>query len=295
MITTFIKRVSLFILFFLPGINASCSGTDSLIFIESVKQFAYRVAGIDSLPGFYTKWSSEEKPYLYVYFSETSRVALPDSFDAFYFFGTDERNAAAKIEEVKSNGYHAFCYKTYANSSAMLNKRFVSYPKDAIIFIMLHEFTHNYIKLKNLKVPYEFNESLADVVGNYGALEFAMNRGEVNMDSVMLQIKTNEEIYSLLNKTIEKINRKQKKVSVINSECTETISGILKKGNLFQRDRFDYYVNNAFLLKNEYYCKYYFLLKKVYKKQKSLKAFMQIIESMPQNINDCEKYLKKYS
>jgi hypothetical protein len=212
----------------------------------------------------------------------------------FYFCGTDERKAESLIDKYSSEGYHVFCYKSYANSQAMWNKRFISYSHEAISFIMLHEFVHHFVFFNNLKIPYEFHEALADVVGNYGTLEFSRETDFLNIDSVQQQIKINEDIYELMNSTIDKININPSDKPIIHHNCHTTISELLLKGNLFQRDRFEFPVNNAFLLKNSYYSKNYFLLKKVYEKQRSIKALLKILKSMPESVIECEAYLKNY-
>lgn len=282
----------LFVLLFI-GVNVSASNSDSLLFINNVKQFAFQQTGFFPEGDFYTKWTTEEKPYLYLYVSRADSVKQPVEFsNPFMYCGTNDVDANDKEMKQKNRSYHTFCYKTYANSAAQLNKRLLSYSPDAIAFIVFHELIHNYIDQHKLKIPYEFNEALCDVIGNYGALSYASSTQQMDMRLAQHQLKNNEDIYHCLNSTISDINRHPSKTISLNAKCTKTLNSILKTCNTFQHDRFDYPVNNAYLLKNQYYCKNYFLLKRVFLKQKSIKVFLEVIKRMPENNLECEKYLK---
>lgn len=274
--------------------GAFSSGNDSLVYIDEVKRFVYNETGYNLNGDFFSKWTNEEKPYIYLYVSLSDSVKRPAEFNSTYIFcGTDTDLANKEETKFVRKGYHTFCYKTSANSDGLLNKRLLSYSKDAIAFIIFHEFTHNYLVQKNIKIPYEFNEALCDVVGNYGALKYSTATQHLDLASVKNQIKSNEKIYKCLNKAISNINKNPEKTIVLNAKCQKAIHDIMKTANLFQKDRFDYPVNNAYLLKNEYYCKHYFLLKKVFLKQKTLRAFLEFMKSLPEKSSDCEKYLKK--
>jgi hypothetical protein len=266
-----------------------------LSFIESVKLFVYRQAQIDSVPEFYTAWSDSEKPYYYLYCCDSDRVAQPAYFNAdFAYFGNDSLMAVLAEKNLDSLGYHAFCYRSYANSLARLNYRFLSYSNAALTFIILHEFTHYYLRIKKSKIPYEFNEAVSDVIGNYGTLEFAKLNFGLNIDSVQYQIETNENIYKVINETIDRIKANPAKTKKANSRCSRRLASILLKCNSFQKDRFSYNVNNGFLLKNKNYSHYYFLLKEVYLSQGSINKLFHILLTMPDRTKDCESYLKKY-
>ena len=277
-------------------IPAFSANNDSLLFIDELKKFAFKEIGVELTGDLYTQWVKEEKPYIYLYVSLSEKVQQPIELTSpFIFYRTDEIAANEKALELKEMGYHTFCYKTYANSAARLSNRLLSYPKEAICFIIFHEFIHNYLEQQFIKIPYEFNEALCDVIGNYGALKYAQSTQNVDLAATENQIRTNEKIYTCLNATISKINKNPQivkniqQVMTLNDKCSKIIRDILKKCNIFQKDRFDYTVNNAYLLKNEYYCKNYFLLK-----QKSIKDFLELMKTLPENASDCEAYLKNF-
>ena len=98
-----------------------------------------------------------------------------------------------------------------------------------------------------------------------------------------------------MNSFISKINNNILQADALRARCEKKIKRILKKCDTFQNDRFNYTVNNAYLLKNQYYSKYYFLLKKVFLKQKTIKAFLNIMKSLPNNTEDIVKYLLKFT
>ncbi|MBP6334995.1 MAG: hypothetical protein KA444_05930 [Bacteroidia bacterium] len=282
----------LFLLFFLiPGFVVKA---DSLLFIEDLKSFIYAEAGYELKESFYTEWSNEEKPYVYLYVSLSDSVKRPQEFkSSFIYYQTDEDSAKMKEQSYQRKGYHTFIYKTYANSAAQLNSNLIAYSKDAIAFIVFHEYIHNYLSERKIKIFYEFEEALCDVVGNYGALMYAQTRQKASLDSIQQQIESNEKIYKYMNQTVSMNNRNHVQVIEENEKCTKKVREILGNANLFQKDRFNYNVNNAFLLKNEYYSKNYFLLKDVFLKQKTLKAFLEVVEKMPDNSADCERYLQR--
>jgi len=268
---------------------------DSLKFVEQLKTFAYKEIGIELKGDLFTKNMEVDKPYLYVYVSKPNKIECPKECDNFISCNTDQVLADQKSQEFQSKGYQTFCYKTYANSSAMLNKRFFQYPKEAESFIVFHELIHNYISQLDIKIPYDFNEALCDVIGNYGTISFFKSDRMLDVTAAEVQLKHNENIYWCLNKYISKINAKPAKVISLDNSCNNMIKTILTECNLFQNDRFNFTVNNAYLLKNQYYSKNYFLLKKVLLKQKSIKDFLEIIKSVPSDSDACQKYLLKFS
>ncbi len=268
---------------------------DSLLFIQEVKNFSFKEIGVELKGDFFTKIKETEKPYIYVYTSLPYAIENPIGYESFFFCDTNTALANKKIAEYKAQGYHTFLYKTFANSEAMLNKRFFMYPKEAEVFIIFHELTHNYIAQQNLKVPYDYNEALSDLIGNYGTLNFYKANNSKEFNIAQTQMYNNERIYFCMNSYIAGINRKPRKADLLDTKCDNEIKIILKECNLFQNDRFNFTVNNAYLLKNQFYSKNYFLLKKVLQKQKTIKALLDVMKSLPENSEECEKYLLRFT
>jgi len=270
-------------------------GIDS-IFISGVKNFVNREIGINLKSDLYTAYDSSNLPMYYVYISRADRIAKPDELNSFFIYcGHSETHALSIDSFYSSKGCQAFCYHAYANSSTVINERFMSYPEEARVFIMIHELMHNYIEEMKLKIPYEFNEALSDVVGNFGAMKYARETNKLTNASWELQTTLNEKVYSCLNKFIRKINRRPARQAKYFKSCREKLNTQLKNGNTFQRDRFNYDVNNAFLLKNSFYSKNYFLLKKVMIRQGTILKFLEVIKGMPSDKDAATRYLEKYS
>ncbi|MCX6256737.1 MAG: hypothetical protein NTW49_02380 [Bacteroidia bacterium] len=290
------SRSKIFLILFLQFIfnNLFAANYDSL-FIEKVKAFAFREFETELTGEFYTRFSEEDNPYLYLFISLPDKIKCPREFKSDYqYIGTDEEKAKEKETELISYGYQVFCYKTYANYFSELNKRFLNYTKEAQSFIILHELTHHYIRQQDFAIPYEYEEALCDVIGNYGTIIFAQADPELDIKSAENQVKTNEKIYLSINKYISKINNNPVKALTYHTNCEKKISAILLNCNTFQKDRFDFHINNAYLLKNENYSKNYFLLKKVLNKQKSISKLFDIMKDLPKCTTDCNKYLEKF-
>lgn len=275
--------------------NVFSVSNDSL-FIEELKEYVFKEIGVELKGEYYVKWSNEKKPFIYVYVSLPDKIESPPGLkSSFIFFGTDEEKAHEKETEFISEGDHTFCYKTYANSAALLNDRFISYSNETKCFIVFHELLHNYLTQEKIKIPYEFNEALSDVIGNYGSMKYSKDTGKISLGLTKHQLCINERLYKSMNSTIEKIKSDPSKTMQVNEKCRRKIQSILKSSDTFQKDRFDYEVNNAYLLKNSYYSRHYFLLKKVLLKQKSIKVLLEVIKNMPEKTVDCVKYLEKYN
>ena len=289
------KKAFLLYLFQLFVLQVFSEDGDSLFFVK-VKEFAFKEIGVQLEGNFFTDWCKEEKPFLYVYISLPDKIKCPPEQNSpFIYCGTDDTRVHVTEKYFSENGYHSFCYRAYANSSALLNKRLISYRNETKTFIIIHELIHNYLVQQRLKVPYEFNEAMSDVIGNYETLKYSKDSALINVSIAKRQLRTNEKLYRCMNRHIRKITSRPGNVTTVNRRCQEKIQHILKNADVFQNDRFNYEVNNAFLLKNSYYCKNYFLLKKVFLKQKSLGEFLEIMKHLPEKISACEAYLEKYS
>ena len=253
---------------------------DSL-FIADCKKFIYKELGTELDSSYFTKRNYLDKPYIYIYVSRPDMVAAPEDNGPFTT-ASDDAESLRKTSEMEKKGLQTMCYKTNANASTHMNNLFLAYPHEAIAFIMFHELTHNYQSYRHLSLPYEFNEAISDVIGNYGALKYAEETSKVDLKAVKHQLKTNEKIYACINLTTDKVNRNQAKQKIYHEKCYKTIRKILKHGNQFQKDRFDYTVNNAYLLRYSNYCKNYFLLKDVLMKEGSIKG---LLEEMKHAVN----------
>ena len=136
------------------------------------------------------------------------------------------------------------------------------------------------------------------MVGNYGALNYSLSgiSNKVTASKVKKQTLLNENIYQLFNSYIDSINQTRKTEDIKNlcDRCNITLHQLLTEADDFQKDRFDYRVNNAYLLKNNNYCKEYFLLKRVLFRAGSIKNFLEILKNIPHELHWGERYLEEY-
>ena len=286
------KHVKLLLLVLLfPFQNLFAGNIDSLI-IDNIKRFVFKEIGVELEGNFYTEMKSSDDPYYYLYVSMSDRIAVPWEFLKAYQYCESKEAAYQKAYDNANKGYVTFVYYGRANSGTELTKTLLSYRKESLCFTIFHELMHNYKKQMNLDIPYDFEEALCDVVGNYGAMKYAKEMQITDFNITKKQTKLNEDIYECMNYYISKINKEHKHIPELNLKCGKEVKKLLLKGDSFQKDRFDFEVNNAYLLKNSYYCKNYFLLKKVFLKQKSIRDFLELIKTMPDNSIDCIKYLE---
>jgi hypothetical protein len=243
----------------------------------------------------FTQWSQSTKPLTYVFTSLPYRVEGPADLNSIYQLISSNKKQVSDYEfEYRKRGYSVFLYEVYANASANLNDHLFTYSTENFCFIVFHELLHNYFMQQHIDIPYEVNEAASDIIGNYMTLNFAKINNQISYDSTLNMIHLNEKTYEIINKYVKLINEEIDAAEELCDKCNNEIYLLTKDYDTFQKDRFYHAVNTAFLLKNNYYSKYYFLVKKVYEKSKSVKEFIEILNKIPEDINDCEKYLKEY-
>lgn len=222
--------------------------------IEAARDYITQTLKLETGDDFYTVQAdstqvlrTQAAMYCYVYAAQKN--ALKPVFDApFKYFDTDHTAARHYADSLQALGYDIMLYHTAGTSAAKLTARMLHYPSNSIAFIMLHESIHRHRQNTDSPLPYIFEEALCDLVAN-------THVGKVTGDDLIdLYIDCNEQIYGLVNDALAgKISK---------AKCYKRIQKILTRSDAFQRDRFNYEVNNAFLLRYTSYCKYYFLLLK---------------------------------
>jgi hypothetical protein len=291
------KRV-LYVLSFLSLLllfnNVAASNEDSL-FLEKVKQYFFRQTGMVLKGEFYVVLDTGYH-FPYIFTSSADKIERP----------AKPKYSVCDFDSIRlTSGYHPmgyensntetfFYYKSDQNASTKVTKKFISYPREAKFFIMFHELMHNYINQKKLKMPYDFEEAVCDIMGNYGAMALAKDDSLIDLSLSRQQVSVNEKIYRIINRYMIKVNHQPEKRAIYHSDCYNLLQKQLKKANAFQKDRFDYTVNNGFLLKNKNYSANYFLLKKTFLKAKTLTRFVEIINGLPEDDDSCIKFLGEF-
>ncbi|MGB3465900.1 MAG: hypothetical protein WBA74_11545, partial [Cyclobacteriaceae bacterium] len=131
--------------------------------------------------------------------SDTAVESLP--FQTFY---DDILKAQAYRKLAKEQGYQTLIYKTAGVSASRLNNRLLSYNRESIAFIAMHEATHRHIRFCT-RIPYELEEAACDVIGNYGTLEFMNTSDALSHEMMREQTQLHEKLHKTLNELTAEI------------------------------------------------------------------------------------------
>ncbi len=214
---------------------------------------------------FYTEFVDTDSMFYYVYVSQKDSVKKV-THDAYIYFGNYPTNAQLKADSFTQIGFDVMVYKTAGTSSAFLNKRLLQYDDLSLTFILIHEAIHRHKYNTGSKILYEYEEALCDVVANAycGWMSHSSVKNYVDF------VYRNEKIYQLINECAE--------FKITQLDAEKKIVKQLKQGTLFQNDRFNYPINNAFLLRYLNYSKHYFELAKWFvKKDKKIQSVKEYL------------------
>lgn len=285
------------ILFFLI-ISCLCTNIFAIhydsLFIDSLKKFANKEFGIQLYSKLYTIWSETNNPNVYLFVSLKNRVQTPFGINVTNRYDFNDLTIDSIIEKHEEFGYEIFKYYAYCNVATLLNVRLLSYSYESISFIVFHELLHNYFFQKKIEIPLELNEAACDVIGNYCTLKYSKINNRIDKNKVKKMIELNEKTYEIMNKYILRINQETEDVCELCDQCNGELYLLSKDFDLFQKDRFYYTVNTAYLLKNSLYSTNYFLLKKIFKKSKSIQEFLEILNKVPTTEQQRVIYFENY-
>lgn len=267
--TNWVIPFSLLFLLLSPFLVPAQSGApgDTTYIKNLVKYYQSRCG--NSLKGDLYQSRSIDSPYVYVYVSPSGKVENALKNSGYFLFCNHDLKKAHYYDSLYSDVNDCFVYTTAANASTRLTKELLGYRKETQAFIVFHELTHVLLNSINSKLTYTVSESVCDVVANYLCREYAVIDDDLNLKTVDVQIQVNEHLYNLFNSTILRINtnaaQKPMAVKFLNKE----LGRVLVKGDAFQKQRFNYPVNNAYLLKNSFYSENYYFYKQklVYNRQ----------------------------
>jgi hypothetical protein len=221
--------------------------------INRVRTYLVDSLGLEIGNHFYTRFFETEGMFSYVYISRRDSIKKTTR-DPFIYFGTDTVQAQIKANNARVNGFDVMLYKTAGTSEAFLNKRLLEYDDISLIFVLVHEAIHRHKQNTNSKLPYEYEEALCDVVANAYCGQLSNVKNKVYKRF----IKANKQIYRVINSCIKGETSK--------IECERKIKKKLNQKTLFLNDRFNFSVNNAFLLRYSDYAGHYFELEKRFEK-----------------------------
>ncbi|KAF4694223.1 hypothetical protein FOZ60_008705 [Perkinsus olseni] len=223
---------------------------------------------------FYSEWSSTPSQSLvYLYVSCKDRVQQPEEFAKeaasgrpYRGFGTSTTVARAAEEQWKSKIFDTLVYYTVASRSSKITDRLLQYEDPAIVFVVAHEALHVHLRMSRVKIPYEYEEALADWVGLQVVRSFSKRYHEIffNTDEAAEFVQRMERFHALI---CEALSKEVTSAADLESAWNRSISAERNRLNApsIFLDRFDFPVSNkAFLLRYSAYCAKYFLLKSVF-------------------------------
>ncbi|MEZ5172110.1 MAG: hypothetical protein R2850_01005 [Bacteroidia bacterium] len=272
------------------------SEKDHLRMIRELEDFAEDELGLRLKRKFYRKWLPVEQQLTYVYVSRSDSVLLPPGKANFNYFGTDTLKAKEFAKKESDEGFDTMIYRTSGTSATKLTHHLLAYPSEAVMFVVLHEMAHVHREKAKLKIPYPAEESFGDFLGNYASEKFAQKYYPQHLDRIEKQRRIQEEIYTLLKRTEKQTQGiEQELKNKRYTEVSAAMQELIRDANEFQRDRYNYPVNHAYILRNRYYYKWYDEFRKIHQKGSDLKAMVELYNSLPEKESEVSLLLKKKS
>lgn len=260
---------------------------EQLTLIDDIKKYCRNELGMTLGSQFYTEWEARDGLLQYVYVSEKNKIAVPKGLNEYYYFGTDRSAALRMATEFDAKGFHTLVYQTAGTSATLLNKALMSYSLEAIAVIVFHEALHVHLRLQNKNIPLAIEEAAADVFAKQITVQYLRQQKVIKKKPLKQILKTMERIYKTINMGQDKIEENTSSSPKVYSSCQQKIKKALKKGDVYQKTRFTYPINNAYFVRNSYYCEHYFTLDKLYAKVGNTKDFVNFISGLPNSLDTC--------
>jgi len=236
------------------------SQTDSnTLFVSELVHFYEQRCGQQLQGGLFTQFATDT-PYVNLYISKKEHVE--NGLQSGYFISCkNDLKKAKRQDSLYRDKFETFIYWSQANVNTKLTSELLSYRRETQAFIVFHELTHVFLSQLQSKLTFTVGESLCDLVGNYMTREFAVATKKLNLKTTDAQILLNEQLYTLMNSTIVKIDNDPKQKLNIHSICEKELKRHLPKMDGLQKKRYNHPVNNAYLYRNSFYSENYFDLK----------------------------------
>jgi len=260
--------------------------------INELRYFLRKQLDLHLKEEFYTKWrvvreyKSVDDRLVYLIVSRADEINSPVA-RRFQYFGVRESAALEEEGRLKAQGYHTLLYKSAGSSAVRLNNRLLSYPLETIAFVVVHEAMHNHMHTLKSKTHHSIYEAAANVVGNYGVLEYAEVSKIIMLKSAERQLHLHEKIHKVISEQLKDVRTAlPNNAAHVYQDTEKRIANLLSKGNQFHQDRYNYRVNNAYFLHNINYSEHYFLLRKLLKKLDGLPHFIKYISRLPHGLDE---------
>ncbi|MEX1188343.1 MAG: aminopeptidase [Bacteroidia bacterium] len=266
---------------------------NSLKLIRELRQFGEGELGLNLNRKFYKRWLKQEQQLTYLYVSRADSILLPQDTPSFRYFGTDTASAAIKAKEVTDEGFDTMLYKTSGTSATLLTHHLLNYPPEAIMFIVMHEMSHVHRQRMKIKIPYQAEESFGEFLGNYATIEFAKKYHPEFIPALLKQSQIQENIYTLLSEAEIQLQGLDNEIKLKRyKEVQKALNKLLEQANPFQKDRYQYPVNHAYILRNRFYYNWYPNFKKLYLSGNSMEEMINIYSNLPESESEASTYLK---
>lgn len=251
---------------------------DKLQLLVDLKQFLKNEIHLYLGTDFYETWDNKTTTNYLLYISSSQFVKSLNSHP-FVYFGEDEKKAKLEKSKYDSLGYETLLYKTNNAISTKLSSSLLNFPSESILFIIIHEAVHQHLKGKS--IPYIIEESSCDLIANYASIAFIEKYNTSLYKKAMKQKKMNEKFYKNINdaQRLADLELSPHKDKIFHS-ADKKLQNLIKRGNEFHKDRFNYDVNNAFFVRYENYTKHYFALKEKFLALQNFDSFIKYIEKM---------------
>lgn len=248
--------------------------------IREIEQYCRGSLEMDLPNDYYKKWADSNKPNYYVYIAEKDSIksisALP-----YRSFGRNKEQAMKSKSFYDSLGFHTLLYKTYGTAATQLSKHLLAYQKVSIAFIAFHEATHLYLRSDGKRIPYVLEEASCDLMGNYGSLLFSDQSDLLSKREAEEQIQQIEQLAVGINLCIAAKNETEREKGY--SALRKQIQRLDSSKNRFKAERYNYELNNAYLVRNKSYTYHYFKLKQLYQLKNSLREFLLFMRALPRD------------
>ena len=248
--------------------------------IESLTTYAKEHMELSLKNNFFSEWAENEEFHYYLYVSEPNKVLCPKGVNEYIYFGTDEEAAEKEQKEFVDQGMHTLIYKREGAHDFTLTNSLLGYSNECIALLIFHEASHQHFA-KKAKLSLGLEESACEVMGVFGATFFAERFDDVDLRKVKKVVKLLEKTYKTINEIILGISEDADGNEKLYRKLEAKLFSSFKKSDSFIQQRFIHPVNNAYLLKNQFFSKRYELLKSVAERDKYINTFLSTLENLP--------------
>lgn len=260
--------------------------------LNALKLYAKDHLELDVKRSFFSKWSQDESMHYYLYVSLPDKVSAPDGMKDFEYFGSSKEAATLQQKKYVDQGFHTLLYKRSGADDYTITNSLLGFSPESMALLLFHAAAHQHLG-KHAKLSLPIEEAVCEVLGVFGAQFFAERKGSVEEKGVKRLTKTIERSYKLINETIPQVSTDVVQNDKLYRKIEQKLFNDFYNADAFIQQRFIHPVNNAYLLKNQYFAKYYTLIKALAEKDKFIGTFLYNIERLPKAEDEAIEQVKK--